>query len=242
LAETFSNMQSVVLENLDRISPATAETTQAGRWINQCIREDICNLVNFPWMEAIENKTTVKDQSIYTWTDQTKFKDVQYIYFRKAATDEWRRLDEIQPVALHDHYITTENSEPVVWARVYSSGNHGFDLRGVPSTAGWLIRAYLWNYPAELTGSNTNEILDTYPGLVEAGACARGALHYKNLDAASMWTLRFQAQKLAMLRAERGRRDQSRPVLRMSAASGRPSSGRRRGSRNHGGSAYDWLP
>lgn len=234
-------MQTVVLENLDRVSPAAAETTQAGRWINQCIREDICNLINFPWMEVTENFDTVADQSIYTFTDQTNYKDVRFIYFRKARTDEWRRLEEVQPVALHDRHSTTESAEPEVWARVYDSSSHGFDIRGVPSTANWLIQAYLWEYPVELTGSNTNELLDTYPGLVESGACARGALHYKNHEAHAMWTSRFERQKVAMLRAERGRRDQSRPVLRMNDAAGRPASGRRRSSRNYGGSAYDWF-
>lgn len=233
-------MQTVVLENLNRISPAASETTQAGRWINQCIREDICNKNNFSWMETIENFNTALDQSIYTFGDQTNYKDTRFIYFRRATTNEWRRLNEVQPVALHDRHITTENAEPDVWARVYDNGAHGFDIRGIPSTANWLLRAYIWEYPDELTGVNTNALLDEYPGLVEAGACARGALHYKNHEAHMLWTSMFERRKKDMIRSERGKQNQSRPTLRMNDAAGRPASGRRHGSRGYGGSAYDW--
>jgi hypothetical protein len=228
-----------VQEALDRVSPAASETTQVEKWVNEVIREDISRAHDWKYLEAEDDLVTVADQDVYILTNQDVFKDIRFILFRKTTTDEWRELDPTPDRVLFQKFTVQAATEPRLFSHIGSSGSHAIRIRGIPSTSGWFLKVFVTRFPAVLTGTNTNIILEQWPRLIECGAMKRGALQFGNLELHTLWTANFNQELTNAIRSERSKDGDSHPTLRMSPAAGRPSSGLRR-AQAHRGPAYDW--
>lgn len=232
-------MVTRVQEALDRVSPAASETTQVQNWVNEVIREDISRAHDWKYLEAEDDIVTIADQDVYALTSQDVFKDIRFVLYRKAATNEWRELDQADDRVLFQKFTTLEGSEPRLFSHIGSSGSHAIRIRGIPDTSGWFLKVFVTRFPAALSGTQTNIILEQWPRLIECGAMKRGALQFGNLELHTLWTANYNQELTNAIRSERSKDGASHATLRLSPAAGRPSSGLRR-AHAHRGPAYDW--
>ena len=153
-------------ENLDRVNLPTTEETRIKDWINQSIREDICNLHSWPWMEDIYTQGGIAGTDFYEFLSKDwdltsrkvdsgrRHKDVRWIRYRSNSTDEWTLLPEANDRAVNENIGEQDNGTPMVWKREYRDGQHGFSVRKAPDTTyntdtgkGAQFQVAVWNYP-----------------------------------------------------------------------------------------------
>jgi len=243
---TSLEMEEAIQENLDRNDLPTTQQTRVRRWINQVIREDICNIHTFPWMERRYTINATAEEEFYAFEQQSRFKTCSFVKFRMSTDEDWRRLDNENELAFEDRYSTVVFGFPTGWRKGYQSSEKGFLVRDIPkegSASGWIFQVKVSEYPAELvfTTSETNLLLEEWSKIIEILVTARGFLHYNqpNDYLAMQNVANIEINKL--LTNERARDTTTPLTMRRSNVAGKPASGQRRGHwrRNH--SPTNWT-
>lgn len=240
---TFAQIVSDCGENLDRVNLPAAETARIKKWINQVIREDICNKLSFQWMEREYEQDITEDEGFYAAEHQARHKNVLRVSFRKSSSDRWHLLNDENPIAFDYHYQTVESGSPRGWRRYYESHHKGFRVRELPSgdtaTDGWKFLVVVEEYPAELINDlDTNLLLTEWSKIIEILVTARGFLHYNQPNDYQAFQNVANIEIDKLLTNERNRKMPAVLTMRRSSAAGRPASGRRRGLRYLGRAPY----
>lgn len=223
---TLAEIRAAVLRNLDRASVAATESTDVDTWINGVIREDLCQEHSWSFMEASSSATTVT--SVATVAQPTSCKDIDFLRFRKVATDEWATLEEISYQSLLEEFSEITKGVPRAWARRGAVVH----LRPIPEVTGWLLDFTFWQYQPTLTANQTNDILTEYPRLVEIAATVRGLLQYGEEQRATVWQQLYEQHKARCVKCDRNRLAPSDLHLNISLDSGKRASGLKKSSGN----------
>lgn len=237
MANTLATVRAAVLRSLDRSGVTATESGDIDRWINQAIREDICQDHNWAFMETQTDVATVLNQESYAFPVASTFKDCQAIFFRRVSTEDWMRLQESHYDFLQDQFTAQVKGVPSVWAR----RGENYVLRAIPDASTYSMRVLSWNYPVELVAdADTNTLLTNYSALVEAAVIRRGLLHYGEDARLQVWEQLYQQARMRSLRADRARLGASDLWLNISFDAGKKSAGLQRGGRVARPAAYSW--
>lgn len=178
-------------------------------WINEAQRE-VCNRANFWFMQT---STTISfSQSDLSQALPDNFKDEDAFWIVETNPDGFT---ELYPMEIEDErrqYDDVTEAQPSYY-RV--DGSNNLILRPVPD-ASYTIKADYWAYLTDLVAAgSSNELVDNYPGILEAGATFRGLRRLGELEDSAMWKKIFEddLQNLKVENAERVLPDEF--ILRM---------------------------
>ena len=240
---TLAELRSRVLANLDRSDANSTEQGYVTDWINQFIREDLCQKHNWDFMEHVEDVSTTDGVDEYAFPDSgsgDRFKDCRWIRFRTKSDEDFWEIEEVPVRALYQGFTEQTRGQPVCWARV---GENKFKVRFIPDASTYEFRIHVWEYPAALTSDgDSNTLTNSYTRLVEFGATARGFLHYGEFNSASYWSSAVANERDNAIKVDWKRLAPSQRTFKPSTAAGRPALGLSRSGRFRTSPFSWWTP
>jgi|GEM_PF-2601093 len=184
----LSDIRTRIATNINRDDVPDTAGGLIDRWINDAQRR-ICRSHNFAFMESEADTTLVVDQRNYALPDASgsdlRFK-VEISLEIIAASGDRHRLKRIfkQDAEKRDEYIsTTKSGTP----RHYSLQKGQIYLYPRPGTALTMNLEYYGFLDDLSSDTDTNDLIDDYPEVVEALATAFGYRYVFEEERANYW-------------------------------------------------------
>lgn len=168
-------------------------------WVNEAQRE-VCNRANFWFMSSVTELSLVQsDTEVALPSD---FKDEDAVWIKEDSPGGYT---ELYPMEIEDHrrfHDHDTESEP----REYRiDGSNELIIRPIPDKA-YTLKLDYWAYLADLVAAGaSNDLVDNYSGILEAGATYRGFRRLGEFEDAQAWKQIFEedVRNLKVANAER---------------------------------------
>jgi len=210
---SLSDIRTHVAENVNRDDVPDTSGGKIDRWIND-VQRQICRVYNFPFMETEATSSTVDEQRSYSLPDGSgtdlRFKAeincelinsengrVKLTKAHKQDIENKSEYADLDDKGVPRHYAIQNNQ-----IHLYHKPDHSQN-----NDTAWTINFEYYGYLADLsTDAGTNDLIDDYPEVVEAGATAR-ALKWAGTEGAEAegktadsWEREFREMLAIMIR------------------------------------------
>jgi hypothetical protein len=156
------------------------------------------------WFCFNESTSLTIAQSADTITLPTDFLDEEYV-FLEDSDEQIHRIDPMEYMEYRQTYTDETGSSFESRPLHYLLRETDLLFRPIADATYTLLMGY-WQQLADLTaGGATNELLDTYPDVLETGATYKGFEYMQEYDDAAFWLKRHEQEfsKMRIANAER---------------------------------------